>query len=112
MLPGNIKSRQETHLKALPKDSVQTWIVLLSLEQYNLKDLNFSAGKTQIMATPSRTYGPVGVLVRMGDKLARLQSITKKEVRLVDSESTRDTLIDLHNYAAMAIMLLDEDFSR
>jgi hypothetical protein len=58
------------------------------------------------------TYGPVGVLVRMGDKLARLQSITKKEVRLVDSESTRDTLIDLHNYAAMAIMLLDEDFSR
>mgnify|MGYP005667841453 FL=1 len=58
------------------------------------------------------TYGSVGVLVRMGDKLARLQSITKKEVRLVDSESTRDTLIDLHNYAAMAIMLLDEDFSR
>lgn len=29
-------------------------------------------------------------------------------MQLVDDESTRDTLIDLHNYAAMAIMLLDE----
>ena len=55
------------------------------------------------------TYGAIGVLVRMGDKIARLQSITTKSVSLVDSESLRDTLIDLHNYSAMAIMLLDED---
>ena len=27
---------------------------------------------------------------------------------LIDSESLRDTLIDLHNYSAMAIMLIDE----
>ncbi len=45
----------------------------------------------------------------MGDKIARLQSITTKSVSLVNSESLRDTLIDLHNYSAMAIMLLDED---
>ena len=54
-------------------------------------------------------YGVVGVLVRMGDKIARAQSISTKSVSLVDSESLRDTLIDLHNYSAMAIMLLDED---
>ena len=54
-------------------------------------------------------YGVVGVLVRMGDKIARLQSITTNSVSLVNTESLRDTLIDLHNYAAMAIMLLDED---
>ena len=54
-------------------------------------------------------YGVVGVLVRMGDKIARLQSISTKSVSLVNSESLRDTLIDLHNYSAMAIMLLDED---
>lgn len=53
-------------------------------------------------------YGPVGVLVRMGDKLARLQRITSSGVHLVETESIRDTLIDLHNYSAMAIMLLDE----
>jgi len=54
------------------------------------------------------TYGPVGVLVRIGDKIQRLQNITSKGINLVDDESIRDTLIDLHNYAAMAIMLMDE----
>ena len=57
-------------------------------------------------------YGIVGMLVRMGDKIARFQSITTKSVSLVNSESLRDTLIDLHNYSAMAIMLLDEDKSK
>lgn len=54
-------------------------------------------------------YGVIGVLVRMGDKIARLQSITTKCIKLVNTESLRDTLIDLHNYSAMAIMILDED---
>jgi len=55
------------------------------------------------------SYGVIGVLVRMGDKILRAQSITNSSISLVDSESLRDTLIDLHNYSAMAIMLLDED---
>jgi hypothetical protein len=54
------------------------------------------------------TYGPVGVIVRMGDKIQRLTSVSKNGVALVDNEGLRDTLIDLHNYSAMAIMLLDE----
>ena len=54
-------------------------------------------------------YGVIGVLVRMGDKISRLQSITAKSISLVNTESLRDTLIDLHNYSAMAIMLLDKD---
>jgi hypothetical protein len=54
------------------------------------------------------TYGPIGVLVRMGDKISRLQTITTKGIILVDDEALRDTLIDLHNYSAMAVMLLDE----
>jgi hypothetical protein len=53
-------------------------------------------------------YGPVGVIMRMGDKINRLMSITKTNVQMVDSESLRDTLIDLHNYAAMGVMLIDE----
>ena len=55
------------------------------------------------------TFGPVGVIVRMGDKINRLTSVSKNGVNLVDNESLRDTLIDLHNYSAMTIMLLDED---
>jgi hypothetical protein len=53
-------------------------------------------------------FGPIGVIVRMGDKINRLSSVTNNGVNLVNNESVRDTLIDLHNYAAMAIMLLDE----
>ena len=52
-------------------------------------------------------YGVVGVLVRLGDKIRRAQSISNNGVSLVSGESLRDTLIDLHNYAAMGIMLLD-----
>ena len=53
-------------------------------------------------------YGPVGVIVRMGDKINRLSSVTNQGINLVKTESIRDTLIDLHNYSAMAIMLMDE----
>ena len=65
--------------------------------------------KNQDYGDAFANYGVLGVLVRMGDKIARLQSISTKSVSLVNSESLRDTLIDLHNYSAMAIMLLDED---
>jgi len=54
-------------------------------------------------------FGAVGVIIRMGDKINRLSSITKSSITLVKTESIRDTLIDLHNYAAMAIMLIDEE---
>ena len=57
-------------------------------------------------------YGPIGVLVRIGDKIQRLQHISNTDITLVKAESLRDTLIDLHNYAAMAIMLLDEDANK
>lgn len=53
-------------------------------------------------------YGTVGVLVRLGDKIRRLQSISKSGITMVEDEKMRDTLIDLHNYSAMAIMLMDE----
>jgi hypothetical protein len=53
-------------------------------------------------------YGSVGVIIRLGDKIQRLVSVTNKGVNLVNTESLRDTLIDLHNYAAMAVMLIDE----
>jgi hypothetical protein len=53
-------------------------------------------------------YGIIGVLMRIEDKLQRSMSITKNGVNLINDEGIRDTLIDLHNYSAMALMLLDE----
>jgi hypothetical protein len=65
--------------------------------------------KNQDYGDSFANFGPVGVIVRMGDKINRLSSITKSSVSLVKTESIRDTLIDLHNYAAMAVMLMDEE---
>lgn len=53
-------------------------------------------------------FGVIGVLMRIEDKIKRSLSITKNGVNLVNDESIRDTMLDLHNYAAMALMLLDE----
>ena len=47
--------------------------------------------------------------MRIEDKIQRSMSITKNGVNLIEDEKIRDTLIDLHNYAAMAIMLMDEN---
>ena len=52
------------------------------------------------------TYGIIGVLMRIEDKLQRSRSITKNGVNLVEDEGLKDTLLDLHNYAAMGLMLL------
>ena len=57
-------------------------------------------------------YGSIGVLVRLGDKIRRCQSITNSGIQLINDESLRDTLIDMHNYSAMAIMLMDEKMKK
>ncbi len=54
-------------------------------------------------------FGVIGVLTRIEDKILRSINITNNGINLVDNESLRDTLMDLHNYAAMAVMLMDED---
>jgi hypothetical protein len=53
-------------------------------------------------------YGVIGVLMRIEQKIQRSMSITKNGVNLINDEGIRDTMIDLHNYAAMALMLLNE----
>jgi hypothetical protein len=54
-------------------------------------------------------YGTIGVLMRIEDKLQRFMSIIKNGLNFINDEGIRDTLIDLHNYSAMALMLLDEE---
>jgi len=82
-----------------------------SLEKYTeiqTEALELFTQKNSDYGDGFKNYGTIGVLVRMGDKINRLQSITNTSVNLVKTESLRDTLIDLHNYAAMAIICLDE----
>lgn len=52
-------------------------------------------------------YGIIGVMIRMGDKLQRIKKLYESKTREVE-ETIQDTIIDLHNYSAMGIMLIDE----
>jgi len=54
-------------------------------------------------------FGTIGILMRIEDKIQRAISVDKNKVTLVNDETIKDTLIDLHNYAAMGLMLLDEE---
>ena len=56
-------------------------------------------------------FGLIGVLVRIEDKIKRSLSISKSQIQLIDDEKIEDTLLDLHNYAAMALMLMKEKSS-
>lgn len=53
--------------------------------------------------------GLVGILVRIQDKMNRLINITNTNISLVKDETLKDTLLDLHNYAALALLLYDEN---
>lgn len=75
---------------------------------FKKKYLNYSKKKNNDYGDSFARYGSIGVIVRIGDKIQRLLSVSKNSVALVDNESLRDTLIDLHNYAAMAVMLIDK----
>jgi len=55
-------------------------------------------------------YGIVGVMVRMGDKIARISSLASKDAETT-SESVADTYIDLYNYSIMALMLVGDELS-
>jgi hypothetical protein len=54
-------------------------------------------------------FGVIGVLMRIEDKIQRSLSITRNGIHLVNDEGIKDTLLDLHNYAAMALMLINDD---
>lgn len=57
-------------------------------------------------------HGTVGVLVRISDKLSRFTNISKKGLDIsVSDETLKDTLMDLHNYAAMALMCMEDNYS-
>jgi hypothetical protein len=77
------------------------------LQRVQSEGLELFTRKNQDYGDAFATFGLIGVLIRIEDKIRRALNIQKNNVTMVD-ESIRDTLIDLHNYAAMGIMLIDE----
>ena len=81
---------------------------LQQMKQIQRQAYDLFAKKNADYGDAFATYGAVGVIVRMGDKISRLSSISSTKIALVNDESLRDTLLDLHNYSAMALMVLDD----
>ena len=50
-----------------------------------------------------------GCCIRIGDKFSRIMGFAKKETLKVKDESIEDTLIDLANYAIIALILYEEE---
>jgi hypothetical protein len=78
------------------------------MKKIQIEALSVFTKKNKDYGDSFATYGTIGVLVRIGDKISRSVHVGNSGVNLVKDETLRDTLLDLHNYSAMALMLLDE----
>lgn len=79
------------HLKNIQKEAV---------EKFKSKEYDYGDGFSD--------YDLIGMLVRLSDNVKKCQNIKKQEIVLKNDKKLRKILIDMHNYAAMAIMSLDE----
>lgn len=52
-------------------------------------------------------FGIIASVVRLGDKMNRIESLVTKKAEVKD-ESIKDTLLDLANYAIMTVMWLNQ----
>lgn len=77
------------------------------MKEIQSKALELFTKKNKDYGDAFAQYGVIGVLMRIEDKLKRIISINKNSITLVNDETVEDTLLDLHNYSAMALMLLD-----
>jgi hypothetical protein len=75
---------------------------ILHMKKIQAEGLELFIRKNADYGDSYKQHGLVGVLVRLQDKINRAMHVSKHSIHV--NESLRDTLIDLHNYAAMAIM--------
>ena len=82
---------------------------ITQLKDIQDKALELFARKNTDYGDAFAKFGLIGVLMRIEDKIQRALSISNSGITLVNDEGLRDTLLDLHNYAAMGLMLTNVD---
>jgi len=97
-----------------------------SLRLLNSTGTRFTAqNMLDILTMKQKDYGPknisefgiIGLLIRVNDKIARLENMTQKtdsfntaiNINAVPQESLNDTLVDIIGYSAIATMWLTKD---
>ena len=89
-------------------------VILHLIKKVHNETLEIFKKKNSDYGDAFATYGMIGVIVRIGDKIMRIKSLTNNKTKMDDidnkvmDESVKDTLYDLINYTAMAIMLNNE----
>ena len=78
------------------------------LEEIHQEALELFKRKNKDYGDAFADFGLLGILVRLNDKIKRAITITETSISLVEDEKIQDTLIDIHNYAAMGLMLTNE----
>ena len=98
---------QDAFDKGITTDFIDTVRDLLDEAGDLLLRKQMDYGPTNISRAPG---GPLnGLRVRMHDKIARINNLLDKGVD-PQNESLRDSFIDLLNYSAIAIMVLEGDW--
>jgi hypothetical protein len=88
------------------KFAADMWLILDTAGNLLLRKHN-DYGPKNIALSPG---GPLnGLRVRMWDKVARINNLLDSGVK-PSNESLRDSFIDLLNYSAIAIMVLDKNW--
>lgn len=95
------------HLGSRPKlsDSVEQFMDITAnmAKTYAAKNHDYGNSFEQSLDK----FGLVASIVRMGDKMNRIESLSKKEAEVKD-ESIKDTLLDLATYSIMTVMWLSK----
>lgn len=96
-----------THLGSKPKlgDNVEQFMDITNnmTKTYAAKNHDYGNSFEQSLDK----FGLVASVVRIGDKMNRIESLTKKEAQVKD-ESIKDTLLDMANYAIMTVMWMNK----
>lgn len=104
-LGSTIWSDDEPDPKAFPRAVFRTFeeareLLLKKHKDYGPKNISESPG------------GPLnGLLVRMNDKMARLEHLHYNK-QDPENESLRDTFMDLANYGLIAVLVLDGEWPK
>jgi hypothetical protein len=85
-----------THSETDPRSQI------LHMKKIQAEGLELFIKKNADYGDSYKQHGLIGVLIRLQDKINRAMHVSKHSIHV--NETLRDTLIDLHNYAAMAIM--------
>lgn len=93
-VPESITSESISKFKEITDSMVKT---------YEAKNHDYGNSFDQSL----NEFGLVSSVVRLGDKMNRIKSLSKKEAEVKD-ESIKDTLLDLANYAIMTVMWLSK----